>query len=242
MHVADNLYLALYGPCKIGLGCNVYAIRTEEGIILIDGGLDTEVPTIKGQLALFGMSLDEIKLLVATHCHFDHYETFNELRDISGAQVLAHASDADILEAADFRTGWHVRGVFGLRPTPPKPLAVDRRLEDGDEIALGDTRLEVIHAPGHTDGCVCLYTTIAGKKALFSGDVVRGVGPQGGATGWLGSPTFDVNAYRESLGRLCSLEVDWLLAGHDNMCLKNGWGNISHAANNFMIDHPVSAG
>ncbi len=240
MLVADNLYLALYPACGIGISCNSYAIRTDEGIILIDGGLQPEIKAIERQLKLFGMSLDELRLLVATHCHFDHYETFNELRNISGAEVLAHTNDAEVLEAGDYRTGWHVRGVFGLRPVPPVPVRVDRRLEDGEEIMLGGVRLEVIHTPGHTAGCICLYTTIAGRKVLFSGDVVMPVRPQGGKIGWTGSPTLDVETYRQTLRRLSSLEVDWLLAGHESLRLKDGWRALSVATNEFMIAHPVS--
>jgi glyoxylase-like metal-dependent hydrolase (beta-lactamase superfamily II) len=240
MNVADNLYLALYGPCKIGMGVNVYAMRDAEGIVLIDGGLEPEVETIRAQLRIFGMRLEQIRFLVATHCHFDHYETFNELRKISGAQVLAHRLDAEVLEAADHRTGWHVRGVWGLQPKPPAPVKVDRKLEDGDEIALGKMRLKVIHAPGHTHGSICLSTTVAGQKALFTGDVVMPSGPTTGTTGWRGSPTQDVNAYRETLLRLSALDVDWLLSGHNNISLKDGWRHISHATNEFLIAHPAS--
>ena len=241
MHIMDCLHIVVFPSCRIGQGCNVYAIRTEEGIIIIDGGLTTALPAIEEQLELFGMRLADVKMLIASHCHFDHYETFHEIRKISGATVLAHAEDADVLEAGDARTGWHVRGVFGVKPEAPAPLPVDQRVEDGEIIALGSAKLEVIHTPGHTNGSICLYATIAGKKMLFTGDVVSQSGHSGGMTGWIGSPTLGIDAYRRSLTRLGELEVDCLLGGHENPCMKNGWGPISSATNKFMIDHPVSS-
>jgi hydroxyacylglutathione hydrolase len=241
MHIMDGLHIVLFPSCGIGAGCNVYAIRTEEGVAIIDGGLQPAIRTIEEQLNLFGMRLADVRLLIATHCHFDHYETFREIREISGARILAHTKDAEVLEAGDYRTGWHVRGVFGLRPAPPAPLPVDQRLEDGEIISLGEVNLEVVHTPGHTHGSICLYTTLNGKKALFSGDVVCPSPQSGGMTGWIGSPTLNIEAYRKSMLRLCELDVDCLFGGHENPCMKDGWRPISSATNRFLIDHPVSS-
>ncbi len=71
----------------------------------------------------------KIRYVVATHGHFDHTMTLEELAVKCGAEVLAHDSSS---------------------------LECDRRLGDGDEISLGEERVRVIHTPGHTEDSICL--------------------------------------------------------------------------------------
>ena len=56
------------------------------------------------------------------------------------------------------------------RDHPSKPFRVDVWLEDGSIIDLGNYELQVLHTPGHTSGCICLYEPGAGL--LFTGDTV----------------------------------------------------------------------
>jgi glyoxylase-like metal-dependent hydrolase (beta-lactamase superfamily II) len=48
-------------------------------------------------------------------------------------------------------------------------------MEDGGVFEVADVALEVIHAPGHSPGSVCLYCE--GLNAVFTGDVVSETGP-----------------------------------------------------------------
>ena len=92
----------------------------------------------------------------------------------------------------------------------PKGVAVDRHLEDGDEIRLdGPTPLTVrcLFTPGHAPGHVCLHETRSG--ALLCGDMVASIGtiliePQDG----------DMALYLESLARLRAIEPSMLLPAH----------------------------
>ena len=65
---------------------------------------------------------------------------------------------------------------------------VERSLADGDEVAFGNTRLRVIHTPGHTPGHVCLY--LPQEKILLTGDTLfrESIGRTdlpGGDYGWI---------------------------------------------------------
>jgi glyoxylase-like metal-dependent hydrolase (beta-lactamase superfamily II) len=89
-----------------------------------------------------------IQLIVTTHRHFDHVGALPELVKATGAATAAGAADADEL-----------------------PVPVDRRLEHGDTIELGESTLEVIHLRGHTPGSVALlYRDPQGGAHLFTGD------------------------------------------------------------------------
>ena len=80
---------------------------------------------------LLALSGDRLTGVVETHDHWDHVQALAEVKDASGAPVLAHEADADDL-----------------------PVPTDRRLQDGDTIAVGDCSVSVIHLVGHTPNSV----------------------------------------------------------------------------------------
>ena len=71
-----------------------------------------------------------------------------EIKLLTGARMLMHEADADLLESGgstDYRFP-DGRGMIY------EPVKVDQRLKEGDKISLGGTELTVIHHPGHTKG------------------------------------------------------------------------------------------
>lgn len=89
-----------------------------------------------------------IQTIVTTHQHFDHVGALPEMVTATHATTAAGALDADEL-----------------------PVPVDRKLEHGDTVQLGDTALEVIHLCGHTPGSIALlYRDPEGTAHLFTGD------------------------------------------------------------------------
>ena len=65
-------------------------------------------------------------------------------------------------------------GLFGLKYDDPLPI--DHFLEDGEELRVGDLRMNVLHTPGHSPGSVCLRLhedlSLAVPETLFSGDTL----------------------------------------------------------------------
>jgi len=95
-----------------------------------------------------------LSAVVTTHQHMDHWVALEEVVAATGARPLAHAADAD-----------------GL-PIPADPLS------DGDTVAVGDCRLEVIHLVGHTPGSIALlFRDPNGVPHLFTGDSLFPGGP-----------------------------------------------------------------
>ena len=94
-------------------------------------------------------------------------------------------------------------------------VAVDRVVEDGDVVEAAGLRFDIIHAPGHTNGCVIYQLILAGRIIWFVGDVLmcqnRGFSPD---LGWEGGEEFDKSTYIETLKRLSAMQVDCILAGH----------------------------
>ena len=103
----------------------------------------------------------KISAIVNTHAHIDHVAGVHKAKEDLGAPFFLHAGDRQILENVNVSAA-----RFGLPPVD-KP-SVDRWLEDGDKIELGERSLEVIHTPGHSPGGICLLV----DGHLFSGDTL----------------------------------------------------------------------
>ncbi len=152
--VAGNLYY-------VGVeGVAAYLLATDEGHVLVDGGLPESAPRIEQSIAKLGFKLRDVKYLVNSHAHFDHAGGLAELKRKTGAQLIASRGDAPALtsgRAEDFGAG---AGEF-------PPVHVDRVVDDGATVRVGATTLTAHVTPGHTRGCTTWSFPITdGGRAL----------------------------------------------------------------------------
>ena len=110
------------------------------------------------------MKRERLKIvhLVNTHGHIDHTFGNAEAREATGADVLIHKEDVQVLDYAPAEL------LFSLGLSDYTAAEPDSFLDDGEEIVFGEHALKVIHTPGHTPGGVCLL----GDGMLFSGDTL----------------------------------------------------------------------
>jgi metallo-beta-lactamase class B len=133
----------------------VFAIRTPEGLILIDGGYESTAPQILANLRALGLDPRDVRILLNTHAHMDHAGGLAELKRATGARLYASPESALLLEAGG-------RGDFFLGDSMIyEPVAVDRRLADGERVTLGGVTLTAHFTPGHTKGCTSWSLPIA---------------------------------------------------------------------------------
>jgi len=135
-----------------GVNIASYLITTPQGHILIDTGMTGMHDAITGGVEQLGYSASDIRILLASHAHFDHIDGHALMQRRTGAQVMAMSGDAEALETGHDTSAL---GAIGWEPVP-----VSRRLKDGDTVTLGDTTLRAIHAPGHTQGATIWMTTL----------------------------------------------------------------------------------
>jgi len=155
---------------------------------------------------------DRVKVIVLTHCHFDHTAHICEIATMCNAKVAIHSLDAqalrdDLKSAAIF---------FGERA--PATIA-DILLFDDDSIGV----LKVLHTPGHTPGSICLHDTE--NRILFSGDTVF----TEGSFGRYDLPGGNFPALKSSIKRLSNLNIEALYPGHGMPVQKGGKGHIAAA-------------
>ena len=82
------------------------------------------------------------KMVLFTHSHPDHLESFDALRELLPVPFYMHPNDVK----ADADHAWL-----------DADLEVDIHINGGDSIPLGETELQVLHTPGHTTGSICFY-------------------------------------------------------------------------------------
>ena len=129
-----------------------YLIATPQGHILIDSGMTEMHDGVTSNVERLGYVVSDIRILLASHAHFDHIEGHALMQRRTGAQVMAMIGDAEALDSGHDNSAL---GAIGWEPVP-----VSRRLKDGDTVALGGTTLRAIHAPGHTRGATIWMTTV----------------------------------------------------------------------------------
>ncbi len=102
----------------------------------------------------------EIKYVVNTHGHVDHISGNADMKKKTGAKIIVHEADADMLVS----TPAMILNMFRAKSSP----AADITVKEGDVIRVGSINLTVFHTPGHTPGGISLYT----DGYVFTGDTL----------------------------------------------------------------------
>jgi len=198
--------------------CNSYWIGGEVPV-LIDPGHQHLVKNLITQMEKDKKRLEDVRLIIATHIHPDHFEgaqTFTR----AGVLMAMHAEEEEFSN----KVGSEFYRALGLEIPEIK---VDFFLREG-ELRLGSKTFQILHTPGHSPGSISLYWPE--KKALFTGDVVFPMG-----VGRTDFPGGDGALLRKSIERLARLDAEWLLSGHGEVIKgkKNIQRNFSYIRSNF---------
>jgi glyoxylase-like metal-dependent hydrolase (beta-lactamase superfamily II) len=168
----------------------VYALAGDDGWVIVDAGWDTEEAwrALVDGLATAGAAITDVRGVLVTHIHPDHYGLAGRVRQASGAWVALHPADAaalqgrygdvdELLVQLDRQLVTHgvpeseatglVSASLGLRGRVVL-VAPDVLLEDGDTPPVPAGRLRAVWTPGHSPGHLCFYDE--GRALLFSGD------------------------------------------------------------------------
>jgi metallo-beta-lactamase class B len=147
----------LYYVGTYDLAC--YLIVTPQGNVLINSGLASSVPMIRKSVEALGFKFTDIKILLTTQAHYDHVAGLAEIKKITGAKMMVHEGDAQVLAdggSSDFS--------FGGNGSTFAPVKADRLLHNNDTVQIGETKLVVLHHPGHTKGATSFLLDIKDEK------------------------------------------------------------------------------
>ncbi|MCC6631572.1 MAG: MBL fold metallo-hydrolase [Gammaproteobacteria bacterium] len=151
--VFDNLYF-------VGdRSTSAWALTTSEGIILIDAGFHHNVEgTIIGGMRKLGLKPEDVKYVIVSHGHNDHFGGANLLQKTYKARIVMSEADWEHMVT------WPQRG--SPAPFPDRDVVV----KDGDVIRLGDQSVRMVVTPGHTPGTLSpIFEVRDGSRRHFVG-------------------------------------------------------------------------
>jgi glyoxylase-like metal-dependent hydrolase (beta-lactamase superfamily II) len=228
---------------------NVYVLEDGDGLVLIDGGwaIDVSREVLERSLAGLGHDLRDVRRVLVTHMHHDHYTQAIAIRRAVGAEVSLGVEEQYSMRAMlDGRSGMLVSQPALLRrlgateiadliAAAPVDLAEilayyedpDVWLEPG-RIELETFPLEAVHTPGHTRGHLVFHA--ARQGLLFAGDhLLPSITPSIGFEP--DRPPYPLRDYLGSLERVLQLPDAMLLPAHGPA------GGSAHARANALIAH-----
>ena len=193
-----------------------YLIEANGELSLVDTLFENDARGVLEAIRTLGRKPADLKRIVLTHAHRSHLGGLAALKRETGATVLAHESEADIISGdrpaqpvglkptAPFRTYPFQVGIFLNRPKH-RPVPIDESVGEGD--AVGPLR--VLHVPGHSPGHLAF--SWPEHRLLLSGDAIA-TWPRFEA-GW---PAFTLNPaqHAESIRRMSELDAAIVGVGH----------------------------
>lgn len=197
----------LYAVGTYDLGC--FLITSDDGHILINTGIDGSLEQITENVESLGFKMDDLKILLTMQAHWDHTLELAQINKQTGAEMWATAGDKPMLEDGGFSDP-----LFGGKVSFP-PVKVDRVIEDGEVIELGETRLTVVETPGHTVGSVS-YTMKVSEAGRVYDVAIANMGSINPGTRLAVDPTYEGMAedFAETFRKQKALPVDIWVAGH----------------------------
>lgn len=232
LEVVPGIYqLTLPSPGRLE-EVKVYFIRGDGGV-LVDTGWDTpeSFAALKRQMSEVGFEVKDIRQIVLTHFHPDHYGLARRLKELSGAEVWLHEMEENFINSRYLRPAELARemGRWLEANGVPKgelealeraslgmvkyvsPVLPDRTFSGGERLPTGEFEFQVIWTPGHSPGHVCLYEP--SRKVLICGDhLLAGITPHVGLH--LQSSGSPLDDYLRSLDLISRLEIKLALPGH----------------------------
>ena len=174
-------------------GSGTYLVGDGRGVAVIDPGPEDKAHT----RALLSAAQGPIQSILITHTHRDHCGGTTALREATGAEVLAFAGHPTAPEDAP----------PALDEGGDHDFAPDRRLSDGEDVAVPGATLRAVHTPGHIANHLCFW--LDEERALFTGDHVMGW-----ATTVVAPPDGRMGDYMASLARVADLNASVLYPTH----------------------------
>jgi metallo-beta-lactamase class B len=193
-------------------GVSAVLITSADGHILLDGGLPQSAPHIVENIRKAGFRLEDVKLIVNTHAHYDHAGGIASLQRASGARVAASPAGRRALENGGPLED-DPQFAFGAAANNFPRVSAVQEIRDRDTLRVGELAITAHFTPGHTTGGTSWsWKSCDGEDCLnlVYADSLNAVSAPGFR--------FDEPALRDtfeaSIARIESLPCDILLAAH----------------------------
>jgi glyoxylase-like metal-dependent hydrolase (beta-lactamase superfamily II) len=221
---------------------NVYVIEASDGLTIVDTSKPGSVSQIEKSLNRGGYQLSDIKRILITHAHWDHFGSLSELQALTGAKVYAHHRyESEVIRgektarfASPSQLGGFDRFVYKywLKPMRSSQLGVPVHYEltEGDRLDEVLPGFEVIDLPGHSPGHCGFWSE--DQRILIGGDILMNL-PTDYLTLPLIAATPDLVEAKQSVRKIDAMNVKTLCLGHGRPLTRNTAEKIHMFVNNL---------
>ncbi len=206
---ADTYYVGTQGLSSI-------LITSPQGHILIDGTLPQNAKLIEANIRALGFRVEDVRVILNSHAHFDHAGGIAALARDSGAMVRASASGAQAMAAGGLDPE---DPQYGIAPAYP-PVKGVKPVVDSEVVRVGDLAVTAHATPGHTPGGTS-WTWRACEngacKDMVYADSISALGNDGFRFTDDAKHPHRVEDFRRSLHTIANLPCDILMVTHPDM-------------------------
>lgn len=193
--------------------CSSHLIDTGDGLLLLDTPCASGLPGLIHNICRLNFRMEDLKYIVVSHAHSDHFGAVEALRHMTGARAFISRVDAEDMRENPGRMASMNEdlGPFNECFTP------DVELEDGDVIELGNTKIRCVLTPGHSKGVMSHFWNLRHDGKDYNVGIYGGAGYSTVSEEWLkkaGLPLSLRDDFLSSIEKVWNEPVDIMLGNH----------------------------
>lgn len=163
--IFGNLYFVGTEPAS------THIIDTGEGLIMLDSGYFESLYMVMHNMHLMGLDPRNLKYIVHTHGHIDHFGATRALVELTGAKTFLGRADREYANGCLDLSYAKELGMDFVGKFEPDVL-----VDDGDIIELGNVKIRAVATPGHTPGAMSYFFDVTDGKEVYRAGLHGGMG------------------------------------------------------------------
>ena len=191
---------------------STHIVDTGEGLIMFDSGYQHSLYIVIHNMHLCGLNPLDLKYIIHTHGHIDHFGGTRALVELTGAKTVLGKADR---EYANGELDLSYAKELGMEFK--ETFEPDVLLEDGDMIELGNTKIKAVATPGHTPGAMSYFFEVTDGQESYRAGLHGGMGLNTMRREFLDKYGLDYgcrDAFINAMERLKNEKVDIFLGNH----------------------------
>lgn len=191
---------------------STHIVDTGDGLIMFDSGYQKTLYLVIHNMHLCGLNPLDLKYIVHTHGHIDHFGGTKALVELTGAKTFLGRNDR---KYANGELDLSYAKELGMEFT--ETFEPDVLLDDGDIIELGNSQIKALATPGHTPGAMSYFFDVVNGTEIYRAGLHGGMGLNTMCREFLDKYGLDYgcrDSFMNAMDRLKKEKVDIFLGNH----------------------------